>query len=489
MSKLASYKNIDRIWNSPTLMTWLSYSTKALALFGILPLVLNRFSSGDIVLWYLFSTIISLQSIADFGFRQTFSRIISYAFGGAKDIEIFKTDKVNKLSDHNEGPNKLLLNQIVSTMKSMYLWLTLIVFILMAIFGTWSMYHPITDASNITEAWWGWWLVLIVSVAGFYSKIYLNFLEGLNKIALVRRIETLTSIGAILTSILVLYLAPTLLNLVIVNQFWVIVVLLRDIYLCRTVDDGIYKHVAKKLPFDKHIFQKVWQPAWRSGISGFMSVGLTNLTGLIYAQIGNAHEVASYLLALRIINQIKEVSMAPFYSKLPVLAMLRVKENLKELIHVCKRGMFLSHMVFIIGFITVGFSANWLLTLIHSQVPFVNQKLWMLLGIAFFVHRFGAMHIQVYMSTNHIISHIADGVSGILYIISSLVLSQYIGIYAVPIGMLVGYLGFYAWYAAKYSYQSLQVNAWQFEKSTSALAVLILILYILISSKMNYGKI
>lgn len=485
MNKLISNNNFERIWNSPTLMTWMSYSTKALALFGVLPLVLNRFSSGDIVLWYLFSTIISLQSIADFGFRQTFSRIISYAFGGAKDIAVFKTDKVNKLSHADAEPNKLLLNHIVSTMKRIYLWLTLCVFVLMAILGTWSLLHPIAGASNITEAWWSWAVVLLVSVVGFYGKLYLNFLEGLNKIALVRRIETFTSVGAILTSILILYIAPTLINLVLVNQFWVVVVVLRDVYLCRKVEGGIYMEVAKQLPFSKEIFNKVWQPAWRSGISGFMSVGLTNLTGLIYAQIGNGAEVASYLLALRIINQIKEVSMAPFYSKLPVLAMLRVKGDLKQLISVCKRGMFLSHMVFIIGFILVGISSDMILKLIHSEVAFVNQKLWLLLGFAFFVHRFGAMHIQVYMSTNHIISHIADGVSGVLYIISSIILSQYIGIYAVPIGMLVGYLGFYAWYAARYSYKSLGVGLWQFEKSTSGLAILIIILYVFITFQMN----
>lgn len=458
-------------------MTWMSYSTKALALFGVLPLVLNRFSSGDIVLWYLFSTIISLQSIADFGFRQTFSRIISYAFGGAKSIAVFKADKLNATSVLDHQPNKLLLNQIVSTMKSIYLWLTLIVFVLMAIFGSWSMYHPIKDAANIDQAWWGWALVLIVSVVGFYGKIYLNFLEGLNKIALVRRIETLTSIGAILTSIIVLYVAPTLLNLVIVNQFWIIVVVVRDIYLCRKIDGGIYNEVAKKLPFDKQIFQQVWQPAWRSGISGFMSVGLTNLTGLIYAQVGNSAEVASYLLALRIINQIKEVSMAPFYSKLPVLAMLRVKSNLVELVRVCKRGMFLSHMVFIIGFIVVGLTSDVILKLIHSEVEFVDQKLWLLIGLAFFIHRFGAMHIQVYMSTNHIISHIADGVSGVLYIISSIILSQYVGIYAVPIGMLVGYLGFYAWYAARYSYRSMAIGLVQFELKASVLPLLLVTLY------------
>ena len=101
-------------------MTWMSYSTKALTLFGVLPLVLKRFSPADVVLWYLFATIITMQTLADFGFRQTFSRIISYAFGGAKDIGVFNNakngDKHSNVTT-DSAPNITLLNSVVSTMN------------------------------------------------------------------------------------------------------------------------------------------------------------------------------------------------------------------------------------------------------------------------------------------------------------------------------------------------------------------------------------
>ena len=477
------FKNyFDKLWNSPTLMTWLSYSTKALSLFIVLPQVLQEFSPEDIVLWYLFFTIISLQSIADFGFRQTFSRLISYAFKGAKEIGVLKKDNSDSAINQDDQPNLLLLNNIISTMKFIYLRLTIVAFIFMGVIGSFSMVTPINNTSDIKSSWLCWLIVLFVSCISFYGKIYMNFLEGLNKIALVRRVETLTSIGSIITSIVVLYFAPSLINLVIANQVWIIIVTVRDWYLCYTTDDNFYNKVSKKLPFNKELFKQIWQPAWRSGISGLMSVGLTNITGLIYAQIGTTFEVASYLLALRIINVIKEVSMAPFYSKIPLIAMLRVKNDLSGLINVIKRGMFLSHMVYIVGFISVGLLSGTLLKLINSQVQFVSQPLWILLGLAFFAHRFGAMHMQVYMSTNHIISHIVDGISGVICIISTVLLSNYIGVYAIPVGMLIAYLGFFSWYAAKYSYSSLQVKFWDFEKSTSLVAILILLGYVFVNS-------
>ncbi|RZK38501.1 MAG: hypothetical protein EOO90_22080 [Pedobacter sp.] len=469
---------INRVWNSPTIMTWMSYSTKTLSLFVVLPMVLNRFTSGDVVLWYLFFTIISLQSIADFGFRQTFSRLISYAFGGATDIAVFNTGKKNHTDNHSDAPNKSLLNDIISNMKFIYIWLTLALFCLMAVFGTWSMIKPINESSNQQQSWLAWIIVLVITCISFYGKVYMNFLEGLFKIALVRRIEVFTSLGSILSSILVMLISPTLLNMVIVNQLWVLVVVVRDWHLCRTIDNGFYKLVSKKLQFDKLIFMKIWQPAWRSGISGLMSVGLTNLTGLIYAQVGATNDVAAYLLALRVINQIKEISMAPFYSKLPLLAMLRVKNDLSTLVTIVRKSMFLSHLVYAVGFITAGLLFDSILSFLKSDVHFLPQSLWIMIGFAYFIHRFGAMHIQVYLSTNHIISHIADGISGILYIVSGLILARYIGVYAIPVGMLVGYLGFYAWYACMYSYRSMGVSFWKFEFKASFIPILLMLAYI-----------
>ncbi|MBD1393333.1 hypothetical protein [Mucilaginibacter glaciei] len=469
---------LKKAWNSPTLMTWMSYSTKALSLFGVLPLILKQFSAADIVLYYLFSTIVFLQSVADFGFRQTFTRIISYAFGGAKDIAVFSTTNTYKNSEQGTQPNVPLMGDIISTMKYIYLVLTAILFVAMTVFGTLSMIKPVADASNANQAWYCWVIILIVSCFNFYTKSYLNFLEGLNQIALVRRIETLTSIGSILSSMAVLYFAPTLLNLIIVSQFWVLIVSIRDWYLCTIINDGFYKKVSKRLPFNKVIFKKIWHPAWRSGIGGLMSAGVTNLTSIVYAQFGNTASVASYLLAIRIITQIKEVSMAPFYSKLPVLAIYRVNNDMVSLKAAIKRGMRLSHAVFIIGFIATSLLIGPLLRVIGSKTAFLDMNIWGLLGWAFYAQRFGAMHLQVYLTTNHVITHIADTVSGFLYIVAVYFLSKYIGVYAIPVGMLIGYLGFYSWYTTKFSYRSLNnTNFWQFERTVSVPFVAILIVF------------
>ncbi|TDW48585.1 hypothetical protein EV144_10395 [Flavobacterium sp. 270] len=466
-------------WNSPTLMTWMSYSTKAITLVGILPLILKKFSPEDIVLWYLFSTIIGIQSLADFGFRQTFSRIISFAYGGAKDLGTFTIKQ--EITEINEC-NVDLLSSIISTMMFLYRRLTLIVFLLMATIGTWSMVKPVSNVSSPNLAWIAWGIVIMASCISFFSRSYMNFLEGLNKIALVRRVETLTSLGAIISSIIVLLWAPSLLNLVIANQFWLIVSSIRDWILCKNIDNGFFSRLNSNKPIDRKILKQIWDPAWRSGIGGLMSAGVTNITSIIYAQFGNSASVASYLLAIRLITQIREISMAPFYSKLPILAIFRVKNDMISLKATIKRGMRLSHLVFIAGFILTSILIKPFLLLINSEVSFVSMGIWAALGWAFFTHRFGAMHIQVYLTTNNVISHIADGISGLIFIISSLILSNYVGIYAIPVGMIFGHLCFYCWFTALYSYKSLgNESFWNFEKTVSIPSLILLIIFSIIS--------
>lgn len=478
------FKFIKKYWDSPTLNTWLSYSTKALSLFLVLPLLLHSFTPAQVALWYLFSTVISLQTLADMGFKITFTRMIAYGVGGAKDIANYTSGDV----ETHGSPNWELVGKVFSLMRHIYKRTTLFFLLLLVTIGSWSLIKPVSQVDNQLQAWLAWGVIVVISCLKIYGDIFSNYLEGLNKIAIVRRWEAITSIGAIFTSIIVLYYLKSLLWLVVANQAWVLINLIRDIILCHKVDNGVYKQLSVKQPFDKALFKRIWAPAWRSGISGLMSNGLSNITSIIYAQIGSSGSVAGYLLALRIINQIRDISAAPFYSKIPLFAQLRAQNRMSELINKAKRSMFLSNMLFIIGAITFGLTAKYILSVMHSKVSFIDQQLWITLTVAYLIHRYGAMHIQLYSISNHIISHIADGISGVIFIVVVVALLHKLDLYAIPIGMIAGYLGFYAWYAGMHSYRFMRTKFFQFEVGASGLPFCILIIYVLINVVTKFSK-
>ncbi|HEX8023211.1 hypothetical protein [Mucilaginibacter sp.] len=464
-------------WNSPTLNTWLSYSTKALSLFLVLPLLLNRFAPSQIALWYLFSTVISLEGLADMGFKITFIRMIAYGVGGAKDIDSYLTQKIETHGVCNWD----IIARVFSLMRHIYLRVTLLFLVLLMTLGSWALAKPILQVDDQLDAWLGWGVIILVSAVKFYGNIYSNYLEGLNKIAIVRRWESITSICSIITSIVVLYYLKSLLWLVVANQAWVLVNTFRDIMLCRKLDNGKFIELNTRLPFDSVLFKKIWSPAWRSGVSGFMSNGLSNATSIIYAQIGSSSHVAAYLFALRIVNTIVLVSAAPFYSKVPLFAQLIAQHKSGELKAKAQRSMFLANMIFMSATIGFGLCSNFLLHAIHSKIAFIDPWLWIAITVAFAIHRYGAMHIQLYSISNHIISHIADGVSGVIFIITTFLLIHKLDLYAIPVGMITGYLGFYAWYAGMHSYRFMKTSFLKFEAKANGLPFCILLAYVLLT--------
>ena len=463
------------LWDSPTLMTWGSFATRSLSLIVVLPLVLNRLSTPEIALWYLFSTIIGLQLLADVGFSPTFSRVIAYGMGGLNSFDLKDLRKIKQSASLAEA-NWETIEKICSTMRAIYLRLTVISIFLLVTIGTWAMFRPMSKMSDARWGWAAWAVILITSGFTLFGNSYSSYLQGINQIALLRRWEILTSLGSIGTSLIVLLAGGGLLGLVIANQGWLILNILRNYWLCLKVEDGRFQNFTGQ-KINVVVFEAVWPSAWRSGLGVFMGYGLVQLSGVIYAQFGTASGVASYLLALRLMQMISQFSQAPFYSKLPLLARLRSEGNLENQIQVAKRAMTLAYWTYVTGFIGLGLLATPLLRLIGSNAEFVSPLLWGVMGLSMFAERYGAMHIQLYSTTNHIIWHTANGVAGLIYLAVALTLFNRIGVYAFPVGTLAGYLGFYCWYSAIYSYKTFGLKFWNFEKNTSFFPLILMILF------------
>jgi O-antigen/teichoic acid export membrane protein len=450
-----------RIWESSTFMTWGSFLTRSLSLVIVLPLLLTRLTTAEISLWYLFMTIIGFQMVVDMGFIPTFSRIISYLMGGTRIQDL--------RAPHGTGTgtvDRQSLNCVYSTMQWTYLRLGLLWTVLLVTVGSLALRKPVAVVVDTKSAWISWGIIVVVSWFSFQGNLYSSYLQGINQIALLRRWETITSLGGIVTSFVVLIGGGGLLGLVIANQGWQLVSVVCNRLLARDAGDRMLRSFVK-VPFSREVFDTVWPSAWRSGLGIIMCYGLIQASGVIYAQVGETARVAMYLLGLRLIQTISQFSQAPFYSKIPSLSRLYAEGEKDEMLRLAQRGMRLSHWTYVIGFVALGIAGGPLLKFIGSNASFPEPLLWSLMGGAFFIERFGAMHIQLYSTTNHIIWHVVTGVSGAVSLIVSLGFLGFIGIYAFPIGIIAGYLSFYSWYSAICSYKMFGVKFLTFEKTCS----------------------
>jgi hypothetical protein len=365
-------------------------------------------------------------------------------------------------------------------MNVLYRRITLITTVIMMVAGTLLLRRPIVQTNIQTQAWISWGVVVLTSVLTIFGSKFSTAIQGLDRIATLKRWDILRSFGEILTLGLILLISGNLLTLVIASQIWKVIGVGFNYFLCRNEQEGVYSN-HKDWDLDSEIFQSVWPSAWRSGVGRFMSYGLTQASGLIFAQVGVSQDVATYLISLRLIQTVVDFSRAPFYSKLPKMANLFAQNKQEELIILAKRGMILAYWTFVAGFVVFGLIGAPLLNLIGSNAPFASSMLWIVLGIGFFIERYGAMHIQLYSTTNRINWHIANGVTGTLYLVTSMLLLGTVGILAFPLAQIISNLGFYAWFSAYYSYRTFKMNFWKFEAQTSLSPITVLVSFSLYS--------
>lgn len=465
-----------KLLQSPTLMSWISLITKSLSFFLVIPLMVTHYAASDIALWYLFVSAINFQMLADLGFSSTFIRVFSYCRGG------LSIDDMTKISTKTElaGEDKMNQNSaeaIWQVMNHIYIRLSLIFFVFISV-SSYLLINPIMASVSPSRSAVAWIVIILTSFVQLRFSVYSNFLQGMNKIALVKKWETLFNILNIISNSLILYLGGDILLLVISNQIWALITILRDYFIVRKIEDNFYlKRNTKSRKIDS-VFKIVWPSAWKSGVGVLMSVGLMQLTNMFYAKGGQSEIVASYLLGYNLIRQISTFSQSAFYSKIPELSRLRAKNDMEKLITVSKKGMLLTYWSFVILVICFGLFGKFGLHYIKSNINFPTQILWASISIGILFERFGAMHIQILSTTNKIVWHIANGITGLIYLIIFFSLHNTLGIYIFPVALITSNILFYSWYCAYLSYKSLKVTFFNFEKNIFLPALTLMLVYL-----------
>lgn len=466
----------SRLWDSPTLMTWSSLAVRLGGMVVLLPLVLHNFAVEDVAVWLLLGAIAALQVLGDVGFSQTFTRAFSNARGGATIRELGRLPN-SGAPRTSTAFNTETFHGVLSMLRPVYGRLTAVSFVALAIAGTYALQAPIASSTHPSASWIAWGCVLAATTSTVWGNAYVAYLLGTERIALLRRWDTLFAFLGVVSACVVLLLGfHQVLALVMAQQIWVIASVVRNRWLCNQDADFRASREREK---NLDVIKVLWPSAWRSAIGVLMSFGLIQASGLIYAKFATAVELASYLLALRIIQIISQLSQPPFYSKLPQLARIQMSGSKAEQISIAKRGMRYAHILYVLGFVSVGVGIKFMLQLIGSSAEFVSPLTWTLLGLAFFFERVGAMHLQFYSVTNHIIWHFANGVTGIIMIFAAVFFYRLMGVQGFPLAMLGAYLFFYCPYSMLHSYRAFELDR-SFEFSVSGGPLAILLGYLLV---------
>lgn len=435
-----------RLWQSPALMSWGSLGVRGLGFLLLLPLLLRWLRAEELALWFLFLGLLALQGLADFGFAPTFMRAVAYARARPGDAGA--------------------LDAVVRTMRFVYARLTLAGLVLVCAAGALVLSRPIAQLGDPGQAWLA--AALMALAGGFTQRtlMYSSCLQGAERIEVYRRIEIVVGLAVTVGSALVLVAGGGILGIASVHLAGAVAASEANRQAAmRVASPDAWRGRAAP---DPGVLGSIVPPAWRSGLGVLLNQGAIQGSGLVYAQLAAPAEVAAYLLALRVMQVWSEVAGVPFYTRLPGLARMYAEGRSAELAASAARGMLGANWLLVAGVIALAVAGAPLLEAIGSRTPFVAPAVWWMLATAILVERIGAMHLQLYSTTNHVVWHIANGIAGVLMILAMPPAYLSLGLPGLPLGMLLGYAAFYTPFSMACSYRAFSLSPLRVDLAASA---------------------
>ena len=434
------------VWQSPVFMTWGAWGARALSFVTLLPLTLALLPAEEVAAWFLFFSVQTLVSPVDFGFAPTFVRAVAYA--------------------NAAGGAGAAMRPVIRTMRSVYARVALVGALLAAGPGTLALWGPLAQVREPAHAWLAWAMMALATVIWLRSLMYWAFLHGSERTAVLRRAEMAVGLVSLAASCGVLLTGGGLLGLACMHLAAAAAgyAVNRSLAL-RLAPPGAWSGPAS---IERETMRTVAPAAWRSGLGASITYGVIQGSGVFYAQLATPAEVASYLLALRLMQMMSEVCSVPFSARLPVLARLYADERRAELVATAAHGMRWANWLLVGGIAVLGVAGEGLLALLGGRTSFVPGEIWWLLGTAVLVERIGTMHLDLTSTTNRVVLHIANGVSGLVMIAAMALGYRWLGVAGLPLGMLAGYAGFYTPFGLWHSYRAFGLGAGRFDLAASA---------------------
>lgn len=461
-------KVFKRLWHSPTINTWANVAVALGNVAILLPIILVRFNAEEIAFFYLLAMANSFQLVFSFGFVPTISRFIAYGKGGvALDVLAeMSSRRPNLLSVRDAATNEETISVVVQVCRRVFFWISLAALLFLGIIGTLAIYRPVNMLEVPMNGWVAWAVVVMSLVVQLRFSYYRAYMQGMGAVALTNRITACFGMLAVVVGVVILLLGGGIVELVIGRQISLLTGLLFQYIFAKSLENRLWEHLPS-CPTEFHFFRVIWASAWRSGLGHLMTFGLTNSLPFIFAQFATSAQLASFLLGYRLLFTVNQFSYAPFASKLPLLQRDYAGGESMKMLKLARRGMILVLWSYVMLTSVVLIGGELILRIIGANAQLPDVLVMILISGSFFLERFGAMHLQLYTLSNHVVWHIASFGYGAVLMFSLFPLFHLFGLTGLAGALLLSNALFFAPFCAWHSHHLLKVGFWRFERLIS----------------------
>lgn len=423
--------------SSPQLLTWASMLIRGLVLILLLSYAGSVLGPIESTVFLLFISLIAFQGILDFGFIPSFVRVIAYL--GKEDV----AHKPLVVSGFDYA--KTNMNEVMVIFEWVYCRLTILFLVLLVTIGTASLIVPISRLTDPDVGWLSWGLNIGGSLFLFSSTRYSAILTGLNKIALLKKLEIIAN-GPILILLGVgNYLEASYISMVLIlNMGYLALYILvrRQVFLLLALE-----RKPKDSPINRKLLTVIFQSAWRSGFGVLMTMGTITGSGLIVAQLASAADSASYLTAQRLIVALGGYCYVPFQVIIPQISTLYASGSGLQLIEIARKAKKQVLWLVMLSGLGVLLVVKVVLPYLSYSFRFVTTDIWLAMIMYALVERAGATNVQLQSVCNKIRWHIANGGAGTIMLCIMPFSYKVYGVLGMPLSFLFGFLFFYLPYS------------------------------------------
>ena len=337
----------------------------------LLPFILRTFPQETVAVWTIFSTIIALSSMLDFGFNPSFARNVSYVISGVKEL---KKTGFQIVKNTNCEVDYGLFKGLIGAMRWFYGRVALILFILLITLGTYYIHAILkTYSHNHTEVYMSWAILCIINSYSLYTLYYDSLLQGQG---LIKKAKQIQIVGQLIYLFVAVVMIVLQFNLIAVVCAQALSVIIRRFLSHKTIYTAEFKQrlhgvIAQSR---RNILKLIYPNAVKVGLTGLGTFLITRSTVIIGSLYLSLETIASYGITMQIIAIIAGLATVYFSAYQPKMVQFRAQNNMPEIKHIYLKACFLLFGTYIIcgaGLLCLG---DWLLNVIGSQTPLLNKS-------------------------------------------------------------------------------------------------------------------
>ena len=428
----------DVVWN------FVATSMRIASGLIVLPLVLHLLPTQEVGLWNIFITIGSLATLLDFGFSNSFSRNITYIFGGAK---LLKKKGYEVIDNEDKSIDYGLLKSVIAAMRRYYGILAAIFLILFFVASPFYLTNILQKyTGNKTEVWISWLIYGVLVAYQLYTFYYSAILTGRGYIRKLNQIIIIGQTCRIVFSAVFLLLGFGLISLVI-GQF-VSDIINRSLCYFSFYDPEIRQNLKSAIQISVCEIMEIMTP--NAVKIGFTTIGsfLIGKSIIIIAPLYlTLADIASYGTTKQMIELIMSLSVIWFSTFYQKITIHRVNEEMVDIKRMFIKGNLAMIAIFIIcgiGLIIIGPS---LMLIIHSKTQLLSTIMIIVLLVSAFLDSNQNMATSLLLTGNEVPFMKSTFISGILSFLILLFCLNFthLGIWGMIISPAIALLIYSSW--------------------------------------------